>query len=727
MNVLAQLTVDNLKLNKRRTIVTIIGVALSCALIIAVAGMVASFRQMMMDISIHEYGNYHDMYENITPEQLQIIERHDDIESYYFGRIEINDENRWYLYYDSPIDAKDIEITEQYDDSAQLRGVFVRYKHPRDYEKVREEIVAEMTGSTNKKIKTRTNSSLMRYEGVMSDRLMTTIIYLAAVIIVIIIVSSVFVIRNSFSISATERMRQFGMLVSIGATTWQIGGLVYLEGLIIAFFGIISGCVIGALADLILVQIINALLGEMLAMTDGLINKISFVLPPLVILIASILTIATVLLSARSAARRAAKMSPVEALRGAQDYKVKNKMRSSAVICKLFGIGGAIADKSLRRNSKKYRATIISLIVSVSVFIGLASILNYGSRVISLQYANVSYDITASISSDDILSEISDIKDIKDINIIKSLQTDDISIQVLDRNTFAKYAKSVGIYKNDYSEVIILNDYALVEEGGKRTMQRYSEKQEGESVQVNIFGKDENDEDILNKYDITISKVTDIQPSFMGSDYMIAYYVSEDYYQVAQMTKNLGSYSSNYTVLISANSPESVTDKIESIIEKHQDEGGLNTVYNVSQEARLMRNMYLLMSIFLYGFVIVISLIGITNIFNTITTNVALRAKEFAMLKSVGMTQKEFNHMIRLESLLYSLKALLIGVPLGIGMSFILYKAIANSFDFGYIFPFSAVVIAIATVAILVFAIMRYSVKQVNKQNIIETIRNDNI
>ncbi len=726
MNILTQLTVDNLKLNRRRTIVTIIGVALSCALIVAVAGMVASFRQMMMDVSIHEYGNYHDMYENISVEQLHVIEQNKNVESFYFGRVDINDDNRWYLYYDTAIEAKEITLTDSYDDTAKLRGVFVRYKNPQEYMEVRQAIIQDMIGDSDERIKIRTNSDLMRYEGVMGDRILSTIVGLAAVIIVIIIVSSVFVIRNSFSISATERMRQFGMLASIGATSWQIRGLVYIEGLIIACFGIVLGCIIGVLADLILVQIVNLLLGEMFSMTEGLINKIHFVLPPIVIIVSSVLTIITVLLSSRSAARKAAKMSPVDALRGMQDYKIKNKIHDSKIIHKLFGIGGVIADKNLRRSSKKYRTTVISLVVSISIFIGLASILNYGSRIISLQYANISYDIVANISSDKILSEVREIDGIKEINIIDNLPVEELNFHVMDRDTFAKYAKSVGIIGNDYSHTIILNDYVLLENDGKRTVERYTDKREGETVEISIRGEDENGDEIIRKYDVEISKITDVQPSFVSS-YVLSYYASEDYYQIDEMKEKLGVYKGTKQVLISTDAPEAVTEKIELIFEKNAEEEGSHSVYNISQEARLMRNMYLLMSIFLYGFVIVISLIGLTNIFNTITTNVALRAKEFAMLKSVGMTKQEFNRMIRLESILYSSKSLIIGVPLGIALSYVIYKAIANSFDYGYIFPLKAVIIAIVTVAILVFAIMSYSVKQVNKQNIIETIRNDNI
>lgn len=136
----------------------------------------------------------------------------------------------------------------------------------------------------------------------------------------------------------------------------------------------------------------------------------------------------------------------------------------------------------------------------------------------------------------------------------------------------------------------------------------------------------------------------------------------------------------------------------------------------------------LIVGIFVYGFIGVISLIGLTNIFNTISTNMQLRSKEFASLKSIGMTKKEFNRMIRLESLMYGIKSLLIGIPLGGLGVFAIFSAFSiGSVPMSFVFPWKAILISIAVVFVAVWLIMKYSISKVNKQNIIETIRNDNI
>ena len=141
----------------------------------------------------------------------------------------------------------------------------------------------------------------------------------------------------------------------------------------------------------------------------------------------------------------------------------------------------------------------------------------------------------------------------------------------------------------------------------------------------------------------------------------------------------------------------------------------------------MTNNLYILIGIFLYGFIIVITLIGITNIFNTITTNMELRKQEFAMLKSVGMTKAEFDRMIRLETTFMGVKSLIFGVPIGIFLSYIMYYFLGKDSGLRYVLPMSAIFISIVAVFVLITCIMKYAMNKINKQNTIETIRNENI
>ena len=137
--------------------------------------------------------------------------------------------------------------------------------------------------------------------------------------------------------------------------------------------------------------------------------------------------------------------------------------------------------------------------------------------------------------------------------------------------------------------------------------------------------------------------------------------------------------------------------------------------------------MILVIKIFLYGFIIITALIGTTNIFNTITTNMALRNREFAILKSIGMTNKEFRKMINYESFIYGLKALIFGLPVGIALSYLIYTVTSDVYTTAYQLPIIPIVISIIFVFAIIFVTMRYAVKKTKNQNIIETIRKENI
>ena len=183
------------------------------------------------------------------------------------------------------------------------------------------------------------------------------------------------------------------------------------------------------------------------------------------------------------------------------------------------------------------------------------------------------------------------------------------------------------------------------------------------------------------------------------------------------------SYDYSLDLYFRSSDPNKLQDDIDKLLTGYDD----YYMTNVYEEAQMMRDMYTLIGIFLYGIIIVISLIGVTNIFNTITTNMELRKQEFAMLKSVGMTSKEFNRMIRLESVFMGTKSLLIGIPIGVALSYVIYYYFTMDMGMKYIIPVVPVVIAVAAVFLLITCIMKYSISKINKQNIIETIRNENI
>lgn len=872
MNLLNKLTVTNLKLNKKRTAVTIIGIILATALITAVAGMVTSFRETMIHYAKENYGNYHYEFIDVPKDDLKYIENNRNVESYYitedigYARLtKSSNEYKPYIYlmaYDDkalenssikliegrmPRNSEEIVISQHiigdakvdyqigdkitaeigkrisgksvlmqetpYNDEKEsfqkettktyeIVGIIERpnrniepYSAPGysvitylDHENIREkaniytlytkqglhkryQVTANILGISdellvkfetgnfseeeskeldNMKYLVNTNTNLLSYEALeLSESNLSMIYSLAGIIIGIIIVTSVFCIRNSFAISITEKMKQYGMLASVGATSKQIKKNVLYEALILAIIGIPLGILSGMLAVFVLLKLIGLIMGEYLS-GFVFVFKVSWI----AVLIGILLSMITIFLSARSSAKKASKISPIEAIRSNEDIKIKSKkIKSPKIIKKLFGVGGEIAYKNLKRNKKKYRTTVVSIVVSVSVFIAMSCFMNYAFETTSIYYETKSYNLIAygnSLDEQQNLERISQYEEIEAFSLQKNtlfkiredkiqysekgkelVSSQDtgkeesetyayINVISLGKEEYSRYIKELGLSYNDAKDKIILiddNTRYVTDEDGKGIYQKFNTYtyRAGDKLNVEIT----NDIESKSKnIEVKIAKVTDKRPMGLEGTYSdYGFIIVSDEW----MDSNEDYLSDTLALYIKCNNADDLEAKIDTL-EKANIE-----VFNNDEVIREQNAMWLVIAIFLYGFIAVISLIGITNIFNTITTNMNLRSKEFANLKSIGMTRKEFNRMIRLESVFYGTKSLLIGIPIGIGLSYAIYKAFAERTEMGFLFPTSGVIISIVAVFILIAGIMKYSLNKINKQNIIETIRKENI
>ena len=580
------------------------------------------------------------------------------------------------------------------------------------------------------------NDSLIRWENLEFKEATRNVLYtVSAIVIVIIIVTSVFCIRNSFEISITEKTRQYGMLASVGATSKQIRKNVLYEGLILGLIGVPVGILSGLIAIFVLLKVISHILKSFLGFEFIFTTNLSAI--AISILLAGI----TIYLSARKSAKKASKISPIEAIRNTDDIKIKaKKLRTPRIIKSLFGVGGDISYKNLKRNRKKYRTTVISIIVSVSIFIAMSAFIEYAFGTTSVYYKDYDYNLIVNGRTSEInqLLEIAKNDTVKKYSINRDLVAEvagrelrnhytsekknaDESLGMINSNDEKDYANLVAVGKDEYmrflsknglkyddvKDKVILNDSAKTYIDSKKaySMYRIYDYKKGDHISASIDGK---------STDLEIAAIVDSVP--MGPYYSNGMFIVSDEF--------FDKYKSKEDMSVSLYMDSSNPNELEEIVRKSNIGSYVENIETIAKEQNAMM---LAISIFLYGFIAVISLIGVTNIFNTITTNMELRQKEFANLKSIGMTKKEFNRMIRLESVLYGGKALVIGIPIGVGLSYLLFKAFGISYEMTYELPFKAIGISIVVVAILIWVIMRFSLKKINKQNIIETIRKDNI
>lgn len=571
----------------------------------------------------------------------------------------------------------------------------------------------------------------------------STLAYAVLIVIAIIVATSIFCIKNSFDISITEKIRQYGMLRSIGATKKQIRKNVFYEATLLGVFGVPLGILLGFLASYILIIISNLLVADMFGSGFSL----SFVFSWLAVASAVLLGGVTIYFSAFRSAVKAAKVSPLDSVRNSADIKVKSKKLSSPkIIKKLFGMGGEISYKNLKRNRSKYRTTVISIVVSVVVFISLSAFMRMAFDEVDREIERTDYNISVSATYADseeyqkLLDTVS-FDHVQDFSVVRTaeiefignhynkeysdwiqLMPDEngpqyISVASVGDEQFAKYCASLGLDPQSMKGKAVLCDYS--------TVTKYSETGDQTNRYMRIFDFEKGalisgfTENALteNKIDaqVEVAAISERKP-FGLKNWSSAYlFVNDELFDhIAETTwVNIVYRTDN-------------SDKLQDEIESHLQGISFN-LNNSDEHFREMNNLFTLVGIFLYGFIIVISLIGITNIFNTITTNMELRKPEFAMLRSVGMTNREFNRMIRLESLFMGTRAIVFGIPIGILLSYAIYHFLTEESGDPYKLPTLAILTAVAAVFVLISLIMAYSMGKIKKQNTIETIRNENI
>ena len=514
MKILNEITKKYLKLNRKRSLVTLIGIILSGAMISAVTTLAVTFQRFMLDVEISQSGEWEAIIENVNLEELQEIKQNKKLkeilvmEPVSIAKNEYSDDEFIMLYKYSKealtkmngevlkgrmpqneneivlsttfFDGKENEPqigekvtftlgkridegnellsqakseTEEFIESEQrtftvcgkiYRPIFEsstdHYTSGITLLENEEEITSELVdiGIINRKAKdvykntkeicenlntdsthkTDYNTYVLAYKGVNHKAEFNGTLYsICAILITVIIVGSVLVIYNSFAISVSERKKQFGMLSSIGATRKQIKRSVVYEAVVLGSIGIPTGILSGIAGIGITLKFVDNLLKPMLADTNwGF--KLTISWPS--ILIAAILIAFTIYLSVIIPAKRASKISPIEAIRQTTDIKVKpKKLRTPKIIRKIFGIQGELALKNLKRSKKRYRTTVISLVISIVLFMATTGFVGYMFEGFDTVYKTVDYDyeirLNKTENTEELYEKISNIEKVEDI------------------------------------------------------------------------------------------------------------------------------------------------------------------------------------------------------------------------------------------------------------------------------------------------------------------------
>ncbi len=593
------------------------------------------------------------------------------------------------------------------------------------------------------------NTDLLAVNGVIKyQNVLGALVNIIIIVLALVSIACIIVIYNSFAISVMERKKQFGLFASIGTTKKQLKHTVFYEAFIVGLIGIPLGILSAYVGIGTVIYVVNNLLSDLLS---GM--HVNLVTYPIFIVIPIIFMVITILISALIPAKLAARVSPIEAIRQNDDIKIKSKkVKSPKIISKIFGVEGDLAYKNMKRNKKKYRVTIISLFISIVLFISFSALVRYGLES-SIDYVRLpEYEYLLYVSAakdnaskvDELVNKTINIDGIKKYSVVQSIElynndisfeySDDIKkldpsstithtkVYSLDSKTYSAYLKELGLKT---SRPIVINQFTYLSyANSSRKVKKAKIFDKLSDFSVSFYDY-ESDKPYDKKFSFNDIYLTDKIP--MGLDDIdygyINIIVSEDMYN--EIVKDQDDYVSKTVFLLGNNYDE--VDKIVKDVNADRRTLYVNT-YNLKQDFQTIRNIILVVKILLYGFITLVTLIGITSVLNTINTSIALRRKEFAVLRSIGLTPKGFNKVLFFESLFFGLKSLIYGIPVSLIIIHFMHNSIDEAVELpGLLIPYESILLAVIGVFIIVMVSMRYASRKIKKENILDAIREENI
>ena len=603
------------------------------------------------------------------------------------------------------------------------------------------------------------NEGLLRLLGASSySNINITLLLIVGLVASLVIIATIATIYNSFSIAISERKKQFAILNSIGATKSQIMKFVFLEGFLVSIVGIPIGLLSGTVAIDIVFKVIKtffktSMFGEL---------DLRVVFSPIVLILSTLVILLTIFISALIPAINAAKISPLEAIKNSSNLKV-GKIKSSKLVKKIFKTEGELAYKNLRRNKGKFRITLFSLVISIVIFISFNGFVDMFIEANQINYGSITNDLTLYennlLTKEEVQKTIDELKKInglKDVAIDKgynlNVHVDEKNINK-DLRESLKQSDYVDMDNSNYNFInsrlyipgyfsisniklsegkfdrktakaengVILVRYSYQESLAKKGKVVLSNYKVGDTLNCTITSYDSDGKESEKEVKLKILAITDEiltgNQQYPETSFGVVAY--DDLIPSLGITDDKSSSNLYY---VATNQEKSTRDEVKKVAE----ENNLSVIDSIDEAQKLEQTMNV-MKIFVYGFIVVISLVSVTNIINTISTNINLRKREFAIIKSIGVTPQGFKKMIYMESILYGILSLLYGIPIGICMNVLMNKILEGVITVQTLIPYKAILICVVAIFIITFIASYIPLKKISKENIIDNIRQESI
>ena len=600
------------------------------------------------------------------------------------------------------------------------------------------------------------NENVLRLQGESGNPFLNKAVILTLIVIMLfIVIATIAVIYNTFNMSVVEKVSQYGLLRCVGATPGQIRKTVYKEAGILAGIGIPIGVFCGTVAMGILFSIIKAIAPTVQFST------LELVISPAILIGSILVGILTVFVSACLPARRAARVSPMEAVRNTGEFKKENykKISRSRILYRLMGTEAWIAWKNIGRNRKRFYITVFSMVISIALFIAFGSMVDFGykSAIVEKNY-NPSFTLN-NVNGKRLALTDSENEEIKNLSGVDHVfrHSETYAEAFLDENKVNEKSynlmNSTPVYEDgkivmyncrlicygddsfEYMNEFLVSDKIdlrqMLDENGvvvvNTGMVFNSELKRSEVMETTYLAPGDSfmlkipKQDNVSQENVQVKVSAVLSQSLIGETRNlnggIIIITSEEVYKglVGE-----GTYPLSLMIKMKDNADGTqVREYLDNVIGKNAD----LTYQDFDQAMKDYNSQWMVIAIFMYGFVAVITLIGFVNIVNSIGTNILLRSRELSMLRAIGASESDIKRLVRLESIFYGITSSIIGVVLGSMMSYALYNTVRGIRDFAWSLPVNQILIAIVGAISLAVISGYIPLKRINRGIIIEGIR----
>ena len=596
------------------------------------------------------------------------------------------------------------------------------------------------------------NEDVLRFLGLASDKTFNTLLYaIGGILIALIMLGSIFLIYNSFNISLNDRMRQLGILMSVGATEKQLRHAVLFEGLCLGAIGIPLGILTGIPS----IQLVLSLVAKNFANVLYDNAALTLVISAPALIAAAAVSMVTILISAYIPAKKVLATPVIECIRQNSAIKTDaNAVKISAFARRFYGLEETLALKNFKRNKRRYKSIILSLSLSVLLFVSADAFVTYLNQVSENSTVVVEdYDIcfyTRDIAENELFQLYDALKTTAGVtsSSYQALSTYACTLRAKDlpEHFLAEFREPLGYDGTSDTLEILLDVQFLPEPVYKSLLESLglsAAEYSGLEQKMMITGllpghwytQEQPFELTLRSKDGEQTKT--IQATFV-QDYpdllpadpgqwpgytlmVMAPYAAKPQFDALEATVK----PTKLGLTFQSDTPGQSAAQMQAIIDSTGLTSGYS-FYNVYGLLEQSRNVTFIIQLFSAVFILMISLIAVANVFNTISTNILLRRRELAMLRSVGMSDRNFKKMMRFECVLYGARTMFWSLPLSLGLVYLIYLGmLRGGAAVKFVFPWASIAVSIAGVFLIVFVTMLYTTNKIRKENIIDALRDE--